>query len=183
MIPLPPQAKLMDWAVRIAALVLLFALGAAVGFAFRAHLGDKALAAERDAEHAREVKQLQDVAKADEATALKEKEHAQVVADLRAQYATAVAEADAARRDRDAALRSGAVGVRIRVRPGSCQVAAVPPGSAASGADGGETAQLDPATAADLEGITRDGDDSIRQLDALQAWARSAVQACNGVTP
>lgn len=108
-----------------------------------------------------------------------EKEHESRIQDLRAEFAAREAEA----RERDAAvisdLRDGTERLRFQVR--SCR-SARPSGAeaAAPGADGGGEAELAPETAAALWGIAGDGDAYARRLNALQDWARSALELCNG---
>ncbi|MFS4552091.1 hypothetical protein [Comamonas resistens] len=63
-------------------------------------------------------------------------------------------------------LRAGTVRVSVPVVPGSCTVPAS--GAAEHAGPGSEQAkaQLDPATAADLDAIAGDGDEAIRELNA-----------------
>ena len=75
-------------------------------------------------------------------------------------------------------LTSGARRVRVQVT--RCGTGAAAPGPAAARADGPETAELAPETAASLYAIAADCDANTRQLTALQAWAKSAVLLCNG---
>ncbi len=73
------------------------------------------------------------------------------------------------------ALAIGAIRVRIAARCDAASgVSAL--ASAASVDDGAATAELDPATASDLEGIANDGDAAIRQLTALQELYESLLR-------
>lgn len=183
MTPIPPMAiietKAVGWGLRILIAGLSLALAAGLGYGYRARLGDQALAAEKAVEHAAEIKRLSDTAARDAATSEREKEHANEVGALRARYAELQSTASAVAADRDRALRSGALRVRVPVA-GGCLSEAVPAGPSASGADGRATAELDPAFAAALERITDDGDAGLRQLAALQEWAADASRVCRG---
>lgn len=65
-------------------------------------------------------------------------------------------------------LAAGTKRVRVAVR--QCEP------SGASGVDNAaSTAELDGKTAADLAGIAADGDEAIRQLTALQEWAKTVT--------
>ena len=69
---------------------------------------------------------------------------------------------------------------RVRVQVTRCSSSPAAPGPAAARADGPETAELAPETAASLYAIAADCDANTRQLTALQDWAKSAVLLCNG---
>lgn len=71
---------------------------------------------------------------------------------------------------------------RVRVAVTRCGPNPAAPGPTTARDDGAETAELAPATATALYTITADCDETARQLTALQSWARSAVQLCNGGT-
>lgn len=166
------------WA-KVAILAAVFALGFGGGSALFDHLGNVAMADEKQHEHDQETQRLRDVGIKDAATAKREQDAAHENAGLRVQYAAAVAAHAADAATRDDALRSGSIGVRVRTIPGSYHPADVSPGGTAPGADGSSSAQLDPATAADEERITNTGDDAIRQLSALQEWVDRNVRRVN----
>lgn len=65
-------------------------------------------------------------------------------------------------------LAAGTKRVRVSVR--DCR-----PAEAAGMDDAASTAELDGATSAALAGIAADGDAAIRQLTALQEWAKTAT--------
>lgn len=62
-------------------------------------------------------------------------------------------------------LRAGNVSVRIPIVPASCQPAASPAPGVSTAATAAASAELDPETAAALEGITHEGDAAIRRLN------------------
>ncbi|WP_313570011.1 hypothetical protein [Comamonas terrigena] len=104
-------------------------------------------------------------------------------------------EADAAHNTHLAGLGAGTVRVHVPVvLPASCQPAGIqPPGL--SGAEPGPTyAELDPAAAASLAGISHDGDQAIRELNhciaqygevkqAFTAWRQKLQELDHAQTP
>jgi hypothetical protein len=134
------------------------------------------------------------LAKAEQTYRAREDEHAKQEVKARIEFVkTEVAEEvhDSVRTDD---LRSGRDRVRIRVARCSSSPAAAPAASARvdgtsaerpQGAAGSTTAtaELDGATAAKLYAIAADADRTARRLEALQDWARRAVQLCNGAAP
>lgn len=73
-------------------------------------------------------------------------------------------------------LRSGVRRLRFPVAA-RCPAAA-PPAASTGRVDGPAAADIAPATAEALYSIAADGDQAIRQLTALQAWARDALKLC-----
>lgn len=168
---------------KLLAIGLAVALIFGAGFAVRGHYAATAMAAHLKVDQNDENQRIADTAKKDAETASRELKASHDNADARAAY---VAEqsahaADNARHLAD--LAAGRVGVRVRLVPGTCGAEALPPGSAASGADGEATAQLAPDVAASVERIADTGDDAIRQLTALQDWVDRNVRAVNGQQP
>jgi hypothetical protein len=118
------------------------------------------------------------MAKADAKYREQERANAKQVSDLRVEYAKT--ESSNAASDAGA-VRDFAAGVRrVRIPIAACRPSAAQAGAATARVDGPQDAELAGQTASDLEGVTADGDTAIRQLGALQAWARSAVALCNG---
>jgi hypothetical protein len=116
------------------------------------------------------------MARADAKYREQERANEQRVSDLRVEYA----KAEAAARASDASVsRDLADGTRrMRVKVAACR-----PGSPALGptpgrVDGSADAELPGPIAAALFAIAADGDQAIRQLTALQAWARDATKLC-----
>ena len=99
------------------------------------------------------------------------------IADVRRTYASTEATAKAADAHDVADLRSGLLRVRIPTTRRCPDTPAT--GSSAARADDPSTAELAPKAAADLRAIADDGDEAIRQLTALQEWARAAVLLCS----
>lgn len=80
------------------------------------------------------------------------------------ELSNAKSENDKLRRD----LASGTK--RVRVAVSQCESA-----GSSSVDNAAATAELDEKTAADLAGISADGDEAIRQLTALQEWAKTVA--------
>lgn len=80
------------------------------------------------------------------------------------ELSNAKSENDKLRRD----LAAGTKRVRVAVR--QCE-----PAGTSSVDNAAATAELDGKTAADLAGIAADGDEAIRQLTALQQWAKTVT--------
>jgi phosphomannomutase len=95
------------------------------------------------------------------------------VAYTKAETTAAVVDSAAVR-----ALDSGVRRVRIAVT--RCDPNPTAPGATPTRVDDTPSAELPGPIAATLYAIAADGDQAIRQLTALQAWARSAVALCNG---
>ena len=103
-------------------------------------------------------------------------------------------EADATHHTHLAGLGAGTVSVRIPIVPASCQPARVrPTGLSAAQAEPAH-AQLDPAAAASLAGISHDGDQAIRELNhciakyntvkqAFADWRRKILELDHAQTP
>ena len=165
--------RLWDSSVFRAIVVLLVALALGWGL-YR--LGKSKGAKLAHAEDAVAYQQAMDAANAKYRE--QEQANAKKVSDLRVEYANREAAAHAADTGMVRDLATGTRRVRIPVascRPSTTQA----PGSPAR-VDGPQDAELPPATAAALYAIAADGDTAIRQLTALQAWARSAVVLCGG---
>lgn len=165
--------------IKLVAIGLAVALIFGAGVAVRGYYAAQAMAAHVKLDDEAQQKRLRDTAKIDADTAAREAKAAHENSDQRAAYTALAAAAAASDAHRLDALRSGTTRVRIAIVPGSCGPAALPPGSTASGADGETTAQLDPAVAERVERITDTGDESIRQLSALQDWVDRNVRNVN----
>lgn len=167
----------------VAGVVLVAALIAFAGYsrgkADAAAEAAKVLNAYKDEVRAREQEQERLLAEADSRNRELEKAHEQRIADLRAQFARAQAEARLEDERVIADLRSGNQRLRLRVSACSASSQAGAIESAAPGVDGTGTAELAPEAAAAIWGIAADGDRAIRKLTALQDWAQLAVQLCN----
>lgn len=164
----------------IAAAVAVAVLGIAAGSYGYGYGSGKAKATEEAA--AERAASQQRVAEANEKNREQEKVHELRIRQLLADFVRA----DEYNRGKDARtiadLRSG--NQRMRLRIATCHPAqSGEAGPAPGGADGAGTAELAPETSAALWGIAADGDRAIRKLTGLQAWARSAVQLCSGLTP
>lgn len=145
------------------------------------------------------------VAAADEAT-LKE-EHARYVAEVERSRSASLQETanvnralvqatdkanaqykelqDARKQNADLVRKYGDGIIRVRV-PATCTAASMPASDAASGAglgDGAGTAELDPAFAESVAGITADGDDAIRKLTVLQQYLLDLQKILNSKKP
>jgi hypothetical protein len=118
------------------------------------------------------------LAKMDAQYRAKEAGHAKAVEQIRMDFtaAQATARADDARVSRDLADGSR----RMRFKAARCSPSAPALGPTPGRADGAADAELAPEVAGSLYAIAADGDQAIRQLGALQAWARSAVALCGG---
>lgn len=69
---------------------------------------------------------------------------------------------------------------RVRIKVARCDPGPASARPAPTRIDDTSTAELAPSVAAALYTIAADGDKAIRQLTALQAWAKSAVILCGG---
>lgn len=107
-----------------------------------------------------------------------ETRYAQQVSDVRAKYAGQEGAAKAADARYVSDLRVGSKRLRLPVAAGGCPDAA-DPRPAAARVDDLPRAELAPEAGAALYGIAADGDEAIRQLTALQAWAKAAVRLCS----
>lgn len=108
------------------------------------------------------TKSALEVAKLNEAARKEEQEHTQILADIGVQLIKEKQNAKAANDRYVAALRAGDERLYVNVRPVPASEGAAP----ASGDRPETRAELDPETAANLVGITNDGDDAIRQLNS-----------------
>jgi prophage endopeptidase len=81
---------------------------------------------------------------------------------------TSNAKAKQISKERDLAISSGALRLRLPVKATNCPVQAPTDTAPASGDSGQERAELDAETAKSLVTITDDGDEAIRQLAACQ---------------
>jgi hypothetical protein len=126
-----------------------------------------------DVEHERAA-----VAAADAKYRAQEVTYAKQIDQLRVEYAKTETTAQVVDSATVRALDAGARRVRLPVvRCGPNPAAA---GPTTARADDSASAELPGPVAAALYAIAADGDQAIRQLTALQAWARSAVTLCNG---
>lgn len=87
------------------------------------------------------------------------------IATLKDQLTTEQGKADEDHRTHIDGLRAGTVSVRVPVVPASCQPAGVQPPGVPGAGPAAESAELDPAAAADLAAIPHEGDAAIRQLN------------------
>jgi prophage endopeptidase len=81
---------------------------------------------------------------------------------------TSNAKAKQISKERDLAISSGALRLRLPVKATSCPIHTTTDTAPASGDSGQERAELDAETAKSLVTITDDGDEAIRQLAACQ---------------
>lgn len=176
---------LKSWAYIVAGALALGAAVYAVGYGFgvasataTAAETARKLAAEVAADHLAQVKAL---AAADAKYRKAEKDHDQEVAQLRIDFAAEAARQHAADAGVVADLRSGAR--RLRLQVASCAAHPAEVGPATGGVHEAAYAELAPETSATLYGIAAEGDDAIRELTGLQAWATSAVKLCSGLPP
>lgn len=107
-----------------------------------------------------------------------EVEHEKKVEALRVKFVAEQAVEAATDRQVANDLASGARRVRLTVT--RCRPDSAAASSTAARAADSQTAELPGATSAALYAIAADGDQAIRQLSALQAWARTAVELCSG---
>lgn len=129
---------------------------------------------ERERDHQREL------TAANERTRAKEREHEQVVSELRRAFAQE-SEAQAARDAAVAAsLRDGNRRLRLQVAAARCPTPEAGAVAPAAGADEAPRAELAPEAASALFGITADGDAAIRQLTGLQDYAAKLYRDCTG---
>lgn len=104
-------------------------------------------------------------------------------------------EADAAHNTHLAGLGAGTVRVHVPVvLPASCQPAGIQPAGHPAAEPGPTYAELDPAAAANLAGISHDGDQAIRELNhciaqygevkqAFTAWRQKLQELDHAQTP
>ncbi|QXZ10277.1 hypothetical protein KUF54_03210 [Comamonas sp. Y33R10-2] len=98
--------------------------------------------------------------------AIQTQQQTTLVAQLRSQLDTEQGTANASHHTHAAAVRSGAVSVRVPViLPARCESAGSTAAPASSTGPAKTYAQLDPAAAADLADISHDGDKAIRELN------------------
>lgn len=120
--------------------------------------------------------------------AAKGAEQAREALDWKGRAEKATAEIDARQQENDRVkaenarladeLRTGARRVFVRAKCPAAGGGAVPGAAAAARVDDeGARAELDPAFAGSLAGITDDGDDAIRELTALQDYVRRVCLA------
>lgn len=176
---LASPARLWLLAGAAVAVALIAAAGYGFGYGSGRAAGAKALDAYKAVVHERELDQERELTAANDRNRSLEAEHEREISDLRTEYATNQAAAQASDDRRMADLRSGSD--RLRVQVAHCRAAQ--PGTttaAADGVDGAGDAELAPDAAAALWGIASAGDRAIRKLTALQGWARSAVALCGG---
>ena len=79
-------------------------------------------------------------------------------------------------KERDLAIASGALKLRLPVKATNCPIQATTDTPVASGDSGQEGGELDATTAQSLVAITDDGDEAIRQLTACQQAYESIYQ-------
>lgn len=173
------------WAFIVAGALVLAGAVYAVGYA-----NGGSAASATAAETARKVaagvaadrlKQQEALGAANERYRQAELDHGQEVAQIRADFAASQSKQQAQDAATLADLRSGAH--RLRLQVAACHSAqAGAPGPGSGGVHEATYAELAPETSAALYGIAAEGDDAIRELTGLQAWATSAVKLCSGVT-
>lgn len=118
------------------------------------------------------------LARAESVYRAKELTNEKQIEGIRVEYAARAATETALDAHAGGDLRAGTQ--RMRVAVARCSPVPAAPGPTASRADVAETAELAPEVAGRLYAIAADGDAAIRQLTALQAWAKSAVTLCGG---
>jgi hypothetical protein len=104
--------------------------------------------------------------------------HAREIQELQSKFSAL--QQQAARDDSRVAADLGSGRARLRFKVAARCPTPAATGLAPLGTHGPETADLAPETAAALYSIAADGDQAIRQLTALQEWARGAVRLCGG---
>ena len=103
-------------------------------------------------------------------------------------------EADATHHTHLAGLGAGTVSVRVPIVPASCHPAGIQPAGLSPAETGPTHAELDPAAAASLAGISHDGDQAIRELNhciaqygevkqAFKAWRQKLQELDHAQTP
>lgn len=155
----------------------LFGAGTGTGYAWATGKSTEKVTKAQNALSKYKADQLAALNKANEANRNKERAHEQEVAQLRADLAAAEGKEQAVDAQAVADYRSGADRLRLPVRTCSTAVAAAADAASAR-AHEEASAELAPETSATLYGIAADGDEAIRQLTGLQAWAESAVKLC-----
>jgi hypothetical protein len=167
-------------------LAVILALGGIVGTSYVFGLGKGKLAGEqalsklKEEVAARDKKQLQDLADANDRNRQQELDHEKYVANLRAGWAASQAAEHASDVRIINDLSSG--NKRLRIAITACTNASTQantPITATTGIDGSGSADIAPKAAAILWSIAADGDRAARKLTALQDWARAAVKLCN----
>ena len=163
------------WASPLARKALLAILVlAAIGIAYSTGKSRGA-----SAMHAEDVAHEQAaLAAAEKAYREQERAHDKVIDQIRVDYAEASTRAAVVDSQAVRSLDTGARRVRIPIV--RCSPDAPALGPTPGRINGPETAELPGPIAAALYAIAADGDQAIRQLGALQAWARSAVALCGG---
>lgn len=101
----------------------------------------------------------------------------QQIADLYTQLSTTQDQANEKHQTHVAGVRSGTVSVRVPIVPTSCQPAGIRPAGLPAAQAEPAHAQLDPAAAASLAGISHDGDQAIRELNHCIAQYNAVKQA------
>lgn len=107
---------------------------------------------------------------------------------LQTQLKESEGKADADHQAHLSGLRAGTVSVRVPIVTASCGAAGIQPAGNSGTAAATTLAELDPAAAADLAGIARDGDTGIRELnlcigqynaarDAMARWRETLQKA------
>lgn len=167
---LPPQLK-------IAAGLSLICAGFFILIAvYRWGYSNASTAYELRAEE-RETALLKQVHEAQQKLLATERGHAAAVAAIQADYERRAQEQAAQDAAVIADLRSSRERVRVKVT--DCDDPAVPAvATPARPPAGTRTAELDSETAARIWAIAADGQRAVEKLNALQAWAREAVELC-----
>jgi len=163
------------WASPLArkALLVILALGA-VGIAYSVGKSRGA-----SAMHAADVAHEQAaLAAAEKAYREQERAHDKVIDQIRVDYAAREAAAKVVDTEAVRALDTGVRRVRIPIVRCSPDVPTA--GPTTGRVDGPQDAELAPKAASDLERIAADCDEGLRQLGALQEWARAAAALRSG---
>lgn len=161
------------WASKVARIAVIFVVAALVLLA--AHYADVRKAVNKERAACKEQAQRALVS-AQERYRTEEEFHAREIQELQTKYANQQQQAAAVDARAMADLGSGVRRLRVPIAsrcPAPTSVAA-PTGRT----DDAATAELAPEAARYLYDIAADGDEAIRQLTALQAWARDALKLC-----
>ncbi|WP_051278965.1 lysis system i-spanin subunit Rz [Chitinilyticum aquatile] len=169
----PPQALAARALVVLIAALVLLATGSAAGWLVNGWRWQGKYEAQKAAYAAKDAAAASTVARLQADTRQKEAQAASRVAALDVKYQKEITHAQAENDKLRAAVRAGDVRLRIAVRSAAAASGPAAQTESAGRTDDRTTAELDPAAADWLVGITSEGDDAIRQLTALQGFVRA----------
>lgn len=182
------SASAKAWAIMgaaaLAVALAVFGAGTGFGYAWGKGSGAEELAKVRADQAKKDLAAERALTAANERNRAQERDHAQAVADLRAEFAKTEGKEHETDARVVADLRSGDDQLRFPVR--TCAAAIADASNAAeSRAAEAARAELAPATSAALYSITADGDTAIREGNALIDWVYSleASGACTFTHP